>query len=181
VAININIQIGKKSAGTTTAKEPLRRKGSRKRLFVGLIVTLLLATTTYLLARPDSPIPGTVRQQAKFTLFYPEKVPAGYTVIKDSFAYQQGVLTYRIKASENTSLLVSEQRPPGDLSVENFHSQQLKEKEAVSTNNGTGYVGTLEHNRLGSFLADGTWVLVSGPFEFQPSQMSELLKAFEKS
>lgn len=142
---------------------------------VVIISTVVLATiaglTWFKLVQTKPSLPPDLKDQVRFTYFLPHKLPQDYSVQQTSYAYNQGVLIYRVTGPKNVTILVTQQPEPGNFDIGHFQNI-LKDKLGVETSYGTAYVGKSENIKIGSLVAGGSWLFMSAP----PTTDSQILK-----
>lgn len=77
-------------------------------------------------ADANNPIPKSARKGLTFQLYYPTKLPAGYTVKKDSFENKDGSLIFYILTPDNKEVGVSEQPLPSGVTLPQSNSGPIK-------------------------------------------------------
>src|SRR5256885_1466002 len=78
--------------------------------------SILFAVAIWFIAIHDTkPIPRQYRKNLHFTLYYPTRLPEGYSVDPTSFQRQGNVLIFSIKAPHGKNVAVSEQAVPSTV------------------------------------------------------------------
>lgn len=126
----------------------------RKTVVVGLVIILVLVGI-YLIVKPTSsqsnPLPASVKQRVKFSLYYPQSPADGYKYLAGSSNYISGKLTYNLgpgsTSDGNPVIRVSEQALVGqgpDLNkLPNFSIFQAPAGQAAVGTNGDVVNGVL--------------------------------------
>ena len=140
-------------------------KRHRKFIVILVILTVLAAGGVggwvYLNhANQSSPIPAAVRQQVDFPLYYPSRLPEGYSV-SQAPAVSEGVAAMAIRTPSGDTIFISQQAAPTGLNYQKFLSDELKRPQEFSTPIGIGYVGGPLGRTFGSILTSKTWVLLN--------------------
>ena len=101
---------------------------------------------------------------AGFTLYYPAKLPAGYTLDRDALAHeQQQIINMRLGDPNNATITVIEQKTPQGFNYQTLYKTFAGRSE-TKTKNGTVTSGTIDDGRtyLSSLVTkDGSWLLMS--------------------
>jgi len=142
---------------------PGQPKRLRPRLTVVFIVLILLATAgvyAYPKYANANPFPAGIRSNAGLSLFYPSKLPAGYTVDKTSINLSNGVLLYSANNGDKR-LVFTLQKTPTAFDFANFYKQQLTGDQQYQTPYGQATIGKNSNHYLGSLTAGDTWLLLS--------------------
>lgn len=126
-----------------------------------IIIAVSLAITFVFLI-PHDPIPKNIRSQVSFTLYYPNKLPAGWSLDKTSFYADTNdqVVGYRLKGPSG-NLGVTIQPVPKNFSYNDFYTRRLSYTVQFLTPLGQGAVGTAEGQLIGSLVTTNSWVLTS--------------------
>lgn len=136
----------------------------RRRFFVIGVVALLLAIGAggIVLHRHTqvNRIPASIKNEVKFTTYYPATLPAGWSVDTTSYRVNDNVLFYAIKGP-TTSVVVTIQQPPTSFSIHDFYKAQLTNVTQFDTPSGDGAIGTTGSRLAGSMLGNDSWVLLS--------------------
>jgi hypothetical protein len=148
-------------AQTTPHRRP------RKRRFFKVLAMLIIlgvlaggAALAYPRYFAKSPFPSDVRSQAKYTVFYPAQLPAGYTVDRASISTLNGILVFSA-SKDGQKLAFSQQKVPKNFDFGNFYKTALVNKRQFSTSYGQAAVGMTAGHYLGSLVAGDTWLLLS--------------------
>lgn len=129
---------------------------SRKKLITGifliLTVVVLIAVGFYFMKPKDS-IPKNIKKSVNFTLYYPEKVPDGYSLNKGSIKIDNNILFFTLN-NGGAKITVSEQSNPG----KRFDFSQTPGFGEVSASAGEAVVGQISSQYVGILIADKTLV-----------------------
>ena len=107
-----------------------------------------------------NPFPADIRSSAAVGLFYPQKLPAGYTINSASIHLENGVLTYN---ANNGSLRVvfTTQPIPTAFDYPAFKQKYLNNAQQISTVYGQAAVGQNQGRSLGSLVSGNSWFILS--------------------
>jgi len=146
--------------GTSPAKK--RSKKFLKLLIIlvllaGLIGGGLYAYPKYVKANPFTP---DIQTNADFSLFYPTKLPAGYTIDKSTIKLTNGVVIYAA-ANGDLRIIFTIQKTPPSFDFNTFYSQALSNSQQFATPYGQVVIGKSKDRYLGSLVSGSTWVIVS--------------------
>jgi len=148
-----------------TRKSKPRKRG--KTLVTGLAFMCLLAGAGGLAAlqyhQSQPLVPPSVQTAATIPLLYPDKLPAGYQVVKSSFNISAGgIIAYYAQNQTGNKLNFTIQGRPANFDFEKFYSQIMLNSTRFNTPLGEAAVGTANGHLLGSLATPKSWVLVSG-------------------
>lgn len=140
--------------------------------------------TYWLLAvRDTGPIPRTYTRGLDITLYYPDRLPQGYTVDNSSFQRQDNVLIFSIKAPKGRNIAVSQQAAPADApSVEKTGNTPFTMPGERSFTTGIGHVNiSLWGNKYVSDISttEGTWIILNTT-GFTADEAAAVAKSFVK-
>jgi hypothetical protein len=77
-------------------------------IFTGILASLLIGATIWFLYRDTSPLPDNIRSSVAFTLCYPNALPKGYVLQKQSVRTESGIIFYTI-ANDKHIVSISQQ------------------------------------------------------------------------
>ena len=154
---------------------------SRKRLIIltPLLILIVAAGSTYLYLNgtPPSPIPKTVSQSVAFQLYYPSKLPEGYTFDKSSFNSSNQVVIYALLQQGKKKVFVTNQPEPAGFNFDDFNKKQLSGSKTVLTPYGEAVVGIFGDKIVGSIVIDKTWILINTAEENGAAPVEQILKS----
>lgn len=160
--------------------QPVRRILSNrwvKAALVGAAVLIVLAIAWYFI-KPYvlNPIPKDIRDQAEFTLYYPEKLPKGYSIDRKSFEFKQEeqVVLYKLTAKGKPNIFIASQPKPDNFNFDEFTEKKLSNQKGVITPLGKGILATAEGSKLISLPTEKGWVIISGKQELEDSVLEQL-------
>ena len=134
----------------------------RKLIAVGVVLVLLAVAGLY--AYPKyvnaNPFPADIRTSSDLSLFYPGKLPAGYTVDKTSINLANGIVIYAASSGDKRLVFTLQKTPPA-FDFANFYKQQLTGTQQYQTPYGQATIGKNGNHYLGSLTAGDTWLLLS--------------------
>lgn len=151
----------------------------RKLLLVVPVVIVFIAGAAILLtgnSQPD-PIPVNIKQEADFTLYYPQKLPAGFRFDEAKYDASTRVVTYDYVADGGNKLYFSLQPKPTGFNFDNFDKEQLSGAHQTDTPIGTATIGILQQETVSSVVADKTWILISAGEKISLDQLEQVSKS----
>lgn len=106
-----------------------------------IIGTLAFVTIGRQLLTPS--FPKGLQQQAAFSLYYPTKLPAGYTINESTYSYESGVVQFTI-GSDKGNIVVTQQAKPTAFDIESVKKGNgMTETRDISIPNTQAIVGTV--------------------------------------
>lgn len=156
----------------TNEKPKPRHKIWRLTLLTTVPLLILASAGTFYLfnSHKSSPIPKNIRQSARFTLYYPSPMPAGFSFDQSSLSFSNQVLIIAFKSSNGSQLTLSEQLKPS-----NFDFSQLKQGVKFPTVYGNAVISSTGNRVTGSLLAGNTWILFNTTGPLDTSQLQNLI------
>jgi hypothetical protein len=134
-----------------------------KRLLLTVLILGLLSGAgvwAYPKYAHKNPFPADIRSKSAVALFYPSKLPVGYTINANSIHLDNGVLTYA--ATKNGLRIVFTTQPaPTGFDFQAFIQKYLKNVQPVSTTYGQGFIGQSQDRSLGSMVSGSSWFILS--------------------
>jgi hypothetical protein len=113
---------------------------------------------------PHSPFPAEVAQKVSFPLYYPTKLPDGFSLTKNSINGTPQVVLYSVSAPGGATISVSVQARADDVDMAAFYKSQLSGAYAVPTKNGVAKIGKLKSGgTFASLVTNGSWVIGTSP------------------
>lgn len=151
----------------TTAPRPeyhRRTRPKRKKFLIVLVVILALASAAGLWAYPkytsQNPFPADIQANAGYSLFYPKKLPTGYSIDKASIVLDKGIVNY-IAKNGALHLVFTIQSIPPQFDFKTFYQQGLKNAQNITTANGQAVIGKVQDRFVGSLASGDGWILLS--------------------
>ncbi|MBC7708276.1 hypothetical protein H7Y63_03565 [Polaromonas sp.] len=145
----------------------------------GLVVAGLLVAAALLLVNNNrSPLPAPIARQITFPAYLPDK-SRGVIVDQNSYAWQEGVLTYKVQTPDNNQVFVSEQVVPKNFDLTSF-LQRIKNKQTLTNQYGQGQAGISENNLIISQIVNDNWIFMSGPTTMDPAQLGQVFQSLHK-
>jgi hypothetical protein len=145
---------------------PAKRAGLGKLLAGGAVLIAAIAVGVgVLLLAPllsKSPVPAEIADKALFDVYYPSRLPAGYTIDQDSFQFvENDVLVFSAKKADGSGTIAfTEQAKPEDYDFNEFN-KGLNKPQKLHSGDYTAILGQLGDNQpILSVTSDSTWVLV---------------------
>lgn len=155
-------------------------KLSRKMIFIALFIVVIAAGMVLAIKfgrrSQTSPIPATIIEQSSFPLAYPEDLPAGYHLDKNSFSFKAGILTFTASKGQK-NLIFTEQSKPANFKIENLGSTGLANPTPVIVKSGQAVIGTLGVTTVSALITETTLVIISSPYEFTPGELKYVLQS----
>lgn len=136
-------------------------------LIAGVIVIIaVLATATcwLLVLRNRGPIPYNVRHNISFTLYYPKRLPQGYTVDRTSFVQKNGVIIFSVTTPNGKNIAVSEQAVPSSLparSTTPAPPTQIPGQRNFTTPIGTAHLSLWGDKYVSDIVTSQTWIILN--------------------
>jgi hypothetical protein len=144
----------------TSHRKP--KKKLKKLLTAVILLAVLAGGALYAYPRyvNANPFSADVQTNAGYSLFYPKKLPPGYSIDKTKIALTNGVVIY--DASNNDKRIVfTLQKVPTTFDFDTFYKQQFSDTQQFPTAYGTAYIGKNGDRYLGSLTSGTTWLLLS--------------------
>ena len=157
---------------------------ARKWLFLGIIVGAALVGIAAVTLVRSQPIPRAFQEQATYPLYYPDGLPKGAEIDRESFRHPPDapeVLLYQLRWSNGINIVISEQARPEGANFQEFEQTKLSAQRAVITPYGKGIVGRGEGKTIGSLITEKTWVLVTAPAAFTYDDMDRILSGLKET
>lgn len=133
------------------------------------------------IAGPKVEVPATAREQVKFPVYLPQKLPGTYKIQDSSFTVREDTLIFAIKDAGGNSMAVTEQRKNDGMNFTQFYEQQFKGAQKL---NGTPFASTYgksndEKMHLLSIETPETWILVTANTTNE-QEMTTIAKSLQK-
>lgn len=139
-----------------------KRRFPKRLVLTVLILGLLIGAGAWAYPKylHQSPFPSDIRSKAAVGLFYPSKLPAGYSINISSIHLDSGVITY---AATNGSLRIvfTIQPAPTAFDFQAFIQKYLKDVQPISTAYGQAFIGQNQDRSLGSLVSGSSWFILS--------------------
>ncbi len=136
------------------------------RWLVILIIILIIVGSIFVFwtikhRRSESPIPLAISEKALYEIYYPSKLPVGYTINQNSFNLSDGILLFGVSDGANHNIAFTEQAKPKDFDFNHFNSG-LKDAKNLANTPYTNVLGkTSAGATLLSVTGDTTWLIIS--------------------
>lgn len=153
---------------------------------VAMIVVLCgIAAFLVLTIRQNSgPIPQKYTDGLTITLYYPTRLPAGYTVDRNSFERQEDTLIFSIASPKGRNVSVSQQAAPADVPTRTTTATPvpiaLPGERNFYTTAGQAHIGLWGDKYVSDIITpNGTWIVlnVTG---FSADEATAVSKSFTK-
>lgn len=148
-----------------TKRSRRRGRGIFKKLFIFLLVLVFLTAAGYfgyLYKQKQTIVPANIKKEASIPILYPNKLPAGYKIDKNSFSVTQGnLITYYAADTNNNKMVFTVQAKPSNFDFAKFYAQGLTNTNKFTTPLGEGVIGKASGRLVGSLTTGNTWVLIS--------------------
>ncbi|HET7637177.1 MAG TPA: hypothetical protein VFK47_00410 [Ktedonobacteraceae bacterium] len=109
--------------------------------------------------------------QVVFPIYYPQPMPAGFTLDTQSIQVSGGIVFYTLRATNGNTVTVTNQLPPIAMDPITTFETSLTEPEIVHTAYGNAKIGKLPGTVSGSLLTTKTWIIIN-------SQQTDTLPRF---
>ncbi len=93
-------------------------------ILMGVIVLLGVIGVTWLLLKPPQPLPNTITHAVHFQLYYPSRLPRGYSFDGSSPKQSDGIVYYKLRndADSKKTLTLTFQATPSNFDTRKFSS-----------------------------------------------------------
>jgi hypothetical protein len=169
---------------------PMLEEGGTKRSFLNrpvvwlvsaLIIVLFSGAYFYLNGRDMNPVPLNIKASVNFPLYYPVKLPAGYSIKKDSFSSTPQVVTYYAENHRGERMLFSIQAPPDSVGVNDFNKRVLQNQIQIISDAGQARLGDINGRITGSLVTKKSWVLLTASSDKVPKKvMADALSSLQQ-
>ena len=130
------------------------------------VAIILIAGGGWLLARhakwPDPQLATTARASS-YPIFYPSRLPQGFSRKVQSIQDAGAVFTYALQYDGNRKLFISAIPRPAKASFADFYNRLLSNPTVVPNTDGTAVIGNLDHQLVGMLGTTKSWVTVNAP------------------
>jgi hypothetical protein len=172
---------------STIASPTLKPPQKKSRLFLGIIVSVvsavvLIASFALLQHKNSDPVPNNVKKSSTIPVYYPVKLPVGYSIKGNSFSNNVDVITYFAEDNKNNRIIFSIQKPLSTEEQKDFDKRVLEDRVEVISNVGKAAIGKVNGHITGSLIANKSWILVTtSSNQISKPDMAGLLADFKKS
>ncbi len=129
------------------------------------VAMLSVAVGIIFLNRDNGPFPPSITKKVEFQLYYPSRLPTGFSVDKESFSFKDGVAIFTIRTPYNRSVSVSQQAAPADAPVQQSLAPgapvQIPGERSFPTNIGQGHIGLWGENYVADITTEETWIIIN--------------------
>jgi hypothetical protein len=163
---------------TTIRKKNLSKPPKRLRrwpyalLLLAVAIVAAPASAWYYEQHQSAPFSPAIVREANFPLYYPK----GITIDKASIqlSANRSLLSYTLR-SNGYLIYVTAQPRPASLDFTNFN-QQISSQTQSLTANGTATVGIFGGRKVGSLVANDSWVFLSAISSTPSDEITNVLK-----
>jgi hypothetical protein len=148
------------------SEEP--RRGHKRLVIITIIIVLLaLAGSTawwFFKVRDVGPIPKKYTRDLKIKLYYPTRLPEGYSVNVNSFERQDDVLIFSIKAPNGKNVAVAQQAIPPDAPARTNKRTPipLPSEKSFQTGIGAAQISLWGDKFVSDIITSGgTWIIMN--------------------
>ena len=133
-------------------------------IVVAVVILLAIAVGLYYKSKASSQIPSSVVTAASsvnFTLYYPSKLPSGYSFKAGSVGQpQSGVVIFSFQKPGNQAIYVSQEAKPSNFKFSSF-TASFKSKKTISTPLGQATIGLSSNNAIASLVSPKSWTIIN--------------------
>lgn len=161
--------------------EPVERrkpKNKKMTLLIGGVITVLVVVAGVLLAGilgASQPIPKEYADKVSFPLYYPDKLPEGFTRDKAVLSANSEALVYGFKDQDGKRLVVTIQARPNGLSTSDFNPTK-----EFGTHIGRAYVVDLDDRSTAAIVNDTSLVVVNAPEGIALSSLETFINSLRR-
>jgi len=145
---------------------------------IATIIVSLILIVRHSGESPASPFTAKTLAANNFSLYYPTRLPSGYSIDDASVsAPESGVVVYTIKSKTGKKIYISEQARPAAFDFGGYYKKfhGLTEHIMTSGTIATGYIDDGQ-TAVGSLVIGKTWVFVNTPANTVPlSSLADVL------
>jgi hypothetical protein len=169
----------------TETKPKRKRKTNKVKILILLLVFIPLGIITSFIffgqvSKSSNPIPKNIQQSAAFNLYYPSKLPGGYSINKNSFSQTGSVVAYYADNKHGGRIFFSIQPLPDAIAIDDFNNRVLQNKVDVISNIGKATVGTFNEKVTGSVTTTESWILVSTNDDALKTAIADILSSLKR-
>ena len=143
---------------------------------MGMLILILCGAAAFLVLQTRTPsIPPKLRAAQKnieFPLYYPNKLPSGFTLDTSSISTTKDVALYSFTYDKNKRVSFSIQ-----AKAKNFTTDDFNPTDDFTSYIGRAYLVDLEDRSSAAVVGDTSWVLINAPDKIPSGQMRELIDA----
>jgi hypothetical protein len=156
----------------------------RRWIWTPIILVILAAAglVGIKISQSTSPIPKTIKQQIGFSIYYPQKLPTGFSVDKSSWRIPEQNVVLLTLLYQGKKLVISQQPKPVGFDIDNFYQTKVANLAQFLAPAGQSAVGTISNgNGFGSVVTtDNTWIILSAPKGIEAGQLREVIQGLSK-
>ena len=154
----------------------------------GILALILAFIYIWIAGLIHNPVPRDIRRAVPFPVYYPQssKLPAGYVLNESSFRQAQpGVIIFSIGRSGGQRVIVSEEKPPPQNTIDDFLKAYIPLNTEISTKLGTaksGAFGSAPNLRgIASLVVkNGPWIILTSPANTSQSDVKAIIESLRR-
>lgn len=160
-----------------------------KKLFLislaGLVVVGLLIGW-YRVASHTSLVPEKIQKQVQFPIYYPETVPAGYTLDTNSFHLPEpGVVIFAVTHGKGVDIVFSEEQQPSGNEIDKFVTSYIPLNSPLQLPLGQAKIGAYGkapdiRTVVSLPIHDGPWLIMTAPSAVSHDDEVKILDSLTK-
>lgn len=144
---------------------PAPTKPKRKKLYIALVLVFIVAVSAgvyyYLTRIQNNPIPASVQSAVSLPLYYPEKLPEGFSLDRNSYSVSGGIVSFHAVNQQNQKLIFTIQPRPPTFDFSTFYQKGLSGTEQFTTPVGQAAIGKAQTKLIGNLVTETSWIIVS--------------------
>lgn len=98
----------------TLQTEPKAKNRKKLIIVMGIMGLIIVSSLSFYFLRSKNPIPENIRKQVTFPVYYPNKLPAGYSLDKNLIRVENGIMFFSLDSKKNQKIIISEQTAPSN-------------------------------------------------------------------
>lgn len=146
------------------AEKHLPKRRGRKKLYI--VLTLIFigvggGVYYYFIRNQNNPIPPAVQSAVSLPLYYPEKLPEGFSLDSNSYSVSGEIVSFHAINQKNQKLIFTIQPRPPTFDFPTFYQKGLSGTEQFTTPAGQAAIGKAQTKLIGNLVTDTGWVIIS--------------------
>lgn len=133
-------------------------------LAIGSVLLLALGNIAMYYLRPEktpfSNSQARAIKQLPFSVYYPERLPQGYTLNLRSLSISDKVVSYIIEDGQNAKLYFSFQPLPDRSTIDNLFAGK-SDRATIGTPLGQATTAFVSNRQIASIVLEDTWLIIS--------------------
>lgn len=162
------------------ANGSLRLKVTKKLMIICILLVVIMfgvstALLIYIRNRNQNNFPDEIVKNTRFTLFFPNQFPDGYSLDKTvPIRSENNIVSYSLNGPEKKTVLVSQQMVDNEYDYDNVEGTK-------NYRNLYGNVKILDFKdqTLAEMVTDKTWVLLNAPEPIGTEEMEKIISSLE--